>query len=182
MRRSGRLGACVVVAVVAAIGAGFPAQVVPPEEWARSLCTSFREWSGALTTARAQFDPNDPDIPARRRALVAYLETATDSTRALLRQLEETGAPDVDDGKAIARVFRRAIREARQAFAAAAEDAAEIEARRVERFERAQNRINDRIQDARADVARPFDEAAERYDFAELDAAFEAEPACTGTG
>jgi hypothetical protein len=180
MRRSGRLAACV-VAVVAVMGAGFPAQAVPPAEWARSLCTSFREWAGALTAARAQFDPDNPDIPARRRGLVTYLETATDSTRALLRQLEETGAPDVDDGKAIARVFRRGVREARQAFAAAAEDAGEIEARRAKRFERAQNRINDRIQDARADVARPFAEAAEKYDFGELDAAFQAEPACTGT-
>jgi hypothetical protein len=172
----------VTVAALVTLGAGSARERVPAPRWMKSICTALRDWTGDIAAAQEGVDPDNPDLRARRRDLVAYLDTVTESTSTLLQEFKQAGVPDVADGRPIAKAFRAGVREARGAFSAAAEDVAELRVRDVEKFERGQNDVYEQIQAAREDAAAPFTEAAEKYDTEEIDAAYRAEPACTGSG
>jgi hypothetical protein len=180
MRRRVPLGAGALAAAVAVVGAGFPAQTVPPEEWVQSLCTSLATWGDDLVAARDDNEVTEGTLDERRDALVSYLQQVTRDTDALLKQLKRTGRPEVPDGKAVARAFRKGFRQARRAFAGAREAAAELDTDSRRKFENALEDIQGDITEGAEAVNETFDNASERYDVKALDDAFNAEPTCSG--
>ncbi|HEX6310792.1 MAG TPA: hypothetical protein VF152_04150 [Acidimicrobiia bacterium] len=172
----------VVLVALVTLGAGSSDERVRPARWAKAICTALSDWAGAIATAQRGVDPEEPDLRERRRVLVEYLDSVAGATRTLLGEFKQAGIPDVDDGKPIARAFRQGVREARDAFAAAADDVAALQVADTETFEQGQNDVYEQIQEARGDAAAPFTEVAEKYDTAKLDAAFEKESACSGSG
>jgi hypothetical protein len=177
-------GAGLLAAVLISAGAGGSqaGERVPADDWAESICTSLERWSTDLAEAQAEVDPDDPDLRARKRSLVRYLEEVTVLTRDLVRDFKRAGVPDVRDGKPIAKAFRKGANETRKAFASAADDASSLRVRNPDAFERGQRDLYDEIQAAREDAAAPFVEADEKYDARELEGAFRATPACTRSG
>jgi len=180
MARRVPLGVGALVAALAVVGAGFPAQSVPPAEWVESLCTSLTTWGDDLATARADNAVTEGDLADRRDALVNYLRQVTEDTDALLKRLKQAGTPDGDDGKAVARAFRRGFRQARAAFAGARSDAEKLDPDRRRKFQNALEDIQGEITVAAETVGATFDTASDRYDVAELDEAFNTDPACAG--
>ena len=179
-RRRIPLRAGALAAAVAVVGAGFPVQAVPPAEWVEALCTSLTTWSDDLVQARDDNAVTEGSLDDRRDALVTYLRQVTRDTSALLTQLEEAGIPDVTDGKAVARAFRRGFRQARAAFADARKAAENIDTDSRRKFESALEDIQDAIIEGADAVNETFDRASERYDVEALDEAFNSEPACAG--
>jgi len=180
MGRRAPLGVGALVAALAVVGAGFPAQSVPPAEWVESLCASLTTWDDDLAAARADNAVTEGDLGDRRDALVSYLRQVTEDTEALLRRLKQAGTPDVTDGKAVARAFRRGFRQARVAFAGARSDAEKLDPDRRRKFQNALEDIQGEITEAAEAVGATFDTASDRYDVAELDEAFNADPSCAG--
>ena len=179
MTRRVPLGVGALAAALAVVGAGFPAQTVPPAEWVESLCTSLTTWADDLAAARADNAVTEGNLGDRRDALVSYLRQVTRDTDALLKRLRQAGTPDVEDGKAVGRAFRRGFRQARAAFAGARSDAEKLDPDRRRRFQNALEDIQGEITEAAETVGATFDTASARYDVAELDEAFNAEPACS---
>lgn len=180
MSRRVPLGAGALVAAVAVVGAGFPAQSVPPAEWVQSLCTSLTTWGDDLTEARDDNVVTEGNLDARRDALVSYLRQVTQDTDALLNRLKRAGTPDVTDGKAVTKAFRRGFRQARAAFAGARKDAEQVDTDSRRRFENALQDIQSDITEGAEAVGATFDTASERYDVEALDEAFNSDPSCTG--
>jgi hypothetical protein len=180
MTRRVPLGVGALVAALAVVGAGFPAQSVPPTEWVDSLCTSLTTWGDDLAAARADNAVTEGDLDDRRDALVSYLRQVTRDTDALLKRLRQAGTPDVEDGKAVARAFRRGFRQARAAFAGARRDAEQLDPDSRRKFQNALEDIQGEITEGAEAVNATFDTASDRYDVEELDEAFNAEPACAG--
>lgn len=169
------------MALLAVAAAGFPAKEVPTEEWVESLCMSFTEWAEDLAAARDDPGLAAEDLSVRKQALIGSLEGQTEATATLLKRFRKAGTPDVDDGKGIARTFRKAYQRARKAAADAAKDAEDIRTRNLEVYEEDATELQEQIVEAAAEVGEAFDLAAEKYDTEEVDAAFRAEPACAAT-
>jgi hypothetical protein len=180
MSRRVPLGAGTLVAAVVVVGSGLPTQAVPPAEWVESLCTSLTTWSDDLVEARDDNAVTEGNLDERRDALVSYLRQVTRDTDALLARLEEGGTPDVTDGEAVARAFRRGFRQARAAFAAARKRAEDLDTDSRRRFENTLEDLQDDIADGGEAVSKTFDNASARYDVEALDDAFNSEPACAG--
>jgi hypothetical protein len=175
----------VLAGAAALTGAGFPAKDVPgkevsAEKWVKSVCTSLGDWADDLTAAQEDVDQSETDLDRKQDDLVAYLEEVTDATNALVKRLKKAGTPDVEDGKGVAKAFRRGFTQARDTFADAAEDAADLETGDRAQFEDDVLEIQDAIRAGADDIAATFDEADEKYDVPELDEAFDDEPSCSG--
>ena len=166
--------------MTALLGAGFPVKEVSAERWARSVCTSLTDWTDALADAQDEHDLDATDPEESKEAVVAYLEQVTDDTDALLDGLEKAGTPDVEDGKAIARTFRKGFKQARETFADAAQDAEALDTDDREQYVEDVREISEAINEGGAEIGETFDEADRKYDVPELDEAFDAEPACSG--
>lgn len=182
--------AAAAVVLCGLFGAGFPANAipandfptkeVPPDEWVKSLCSSFLQWTEDLAAAR-----DNPDLVAekpktRKAALIDVLEAQTEATTQLLKRSKKSGTPDVDDGKAIAKTFRKGYERARDTFAAAAEDAQDVRTRNIEVYEEDALALQEQIVEGATAIGETFDAAGERYDATAVDEAFQAEPTCTG--
>lgn len=177
--RSARAAAATLV-LCGLVSAGFPAKEVPTEEWVKSFCTSFAMWAGDLAAARDDpgFAADDPRV--RKEALIESLNAQTEATTLLLKRFKKAGTPDVEDGKGIAATFRKAYERARKASADAATAAEDIRTRNLDVYEEDALELQEQITKAAEDVGEAFDQAAEKYETEEIDAAFRAEPACTG--
>lgn len=173
--------AVAVLGLLAVAAAGFPAKEVPTQKWVESLCTSFTKWAEDLAIARDDPGLVADDLRVRKQSVIESLEDQTEATASLLRRFKKAGTPDVKDGKRIAATFRKAYRRARKAAADAAEDATDVRTRNLEVYEEDALELQEQIVEAAAEVREAFELAAEKYDTEEVDAAFRAEPACTGT-
>lgn len=171
----------VALAALVVVGAGFPTQSVPPAEWVQSLCASLTTWGDDLTEARDDNAVTQGNLDERRDALVRYLRQVTQDTDALLKRFKQAGTPDVTDGKAVVKAFRRGFRQARAAFAGARKDAEQLDTDSRRKFENALGNIQGDITKGAEAVGATFDTASERYDVEALDEAFNSDPACTGT-
>jgi hypothetical protein len=166
------------VALLGAAAPGAPTKEVSAEKWVRSICTALGDWEDALADARANQDPEATKPDELKETVVAYLDEVTEATNTLLSDLKKAGTPDVDNGKAVARVFRKGFRQARDTFADAANAAEDLDTDDQAQFDEEVAEIVTAIEEGATEIGATFDEADSEYDVPELDEAFEAEPAC----
>jgi hypothetical protein len=168
------------LAGILALGAGFPAGGVSAERWVSSVCTSLSDWADALVEAQENHDLDATDPEESKDALVGYLEEVTNETEALIKALKKAGTPAVDDGKALAKTFRKGFIQARDTFEDAVDAARDLDTDDKSAFQDDVLEIRDAIASGAAEIGETFDDADEKYDVPEVDEAFKAEPACTG--
>lgn len=172
------VGGIVVVALATSAAGPAAAQVVPGE-WAASVCTGLADWSSGLANLSDSFKPPANAKPRNvRTLLVEFLGGAVDVSDTLVDDLRAAGYPDVENGKAVARVFTNGVTEARRVFAKAQRDARKLPTSSAARFKAEARRIERAINRGGDEVKGAFDAAERRYPVPALDRAFKDEPAC----
>lgn len=163
--------ACVTVVTLMLVGAGFPTKDVSPEKWARSVCGALTEWGEELETASEAFTESESSKEA-----AGVLEDALDATNGLIKSVGRAGTPDVDDGKATAKAFVGAFKDARKLLEGAVEDASDLPSDDDE-FEEALTALDDELGEGFTTVGEDVDAAQQDAD-PELQTALEEEPDC----
>ena len=106
-----------------------------------------------------------------------FLGEAVDATDTLLDDMRSAGTHEVDQGKAVARVFLRGIGRAREILADAQDDARTLPTGDKARFQICGRTIQRALDRGGSEVQGVFDAAESRYDIPELNRAFDrAEP------
>lgn len=176
-------GSVLVGVAVASFGFTAPAGAAPPGQWSTKVCTGVRDWAEALARISDDHAPPDEATPRVIKAsLVDFLGEMVDATDTLLDDLESAGTPDVDQGKAIARAFRRGIGRAREIFADAQDDAEDLPTGNRARFQTRGRAIQRAIDQGGTEVQGVFTAAQSRYSSPELDRAFSRARACQALG
>ena len=107
--------AAVAIAVTGLVGVVPAGALAPPSQWSSKVCTSLTDWSEELARLSKDLEPPDQSTPkAVKAALVEFLGEAVDATDTLVDDIKSAGTPEVDQGKAVARVFVRGIGRARR--------------------------------------------------------------------
>jgi hypothetical protein len=181
---SARVGVAVLVVAVALAPAacgGGGEERVEPEAWARDVCTGVARWRDRLAE-RARVLETDVRAARNRPAVVStevarFLDDVVAVTNSLAADVARSGAPDVEDGEALAADFRAGLNDIAGVFADAREEIEDVPLRR-----RAVRRELAGIATTMAQqigaVRGVFEELDEKYDAPELDRAFAEEEAC----
>ena len=173
--------ACTVLVGVASFGIVAPAGATPPGEWSSAVCTSLTDWSEELARLSADLEPPDDATPKQVKAvLIDFLGEAVDATDTLLDDMKAAGSPEVDQGKAVARVFVRGIGRARELFADAQDDAENLPTGNRAKFQARGRAIQRSLDQGGSEVQGVFNAAQSRYDIPELNRAFNRTAACQG--
>lgn len=73
---------------------------VAVDDWAKEFCTSFDAWRSDIATASEAIEGQITvgDAASLQTATVTFFTSASASTQTLISQIEDGGAPDIDDG------------------------------------------------------------------------------------
>jgi hypothetical protein len=112
--------------------------------------------------------------------MVAYYGDLVSGTDELLRDLDEAGAPAVEDGNKAAKALRRGMSMLRTAFASARRQARglPVDPAEWDSFVAMNTRIADSIEPAGRRMERYFDRMDESLDMPELDKIWDRAPEC----
>lgn len=113
-------GAVAVVAALLALSAC--SHGVPPETWAKKVCTALKPWTATIRdlTSRTQRQMEHVTTPDQAKVtLVGLLDQEARASGRARDRLLAAGVPDVDDGKRIADRFGAALDSARRSYATA---------------------------------------------------------------
>ncbi len=100
----------------APLAAPAPAQKVPPKKWARSVCTSLRDWETNIKDLTSEFRSaggSSTDAAQVKDLLVTYLGNTVSETETLLTQLDQAGTPNFKDGSKVAGLFQNGMTDVR---------------------------------------------------------------------
>jgi hypothetical protein len=85
-----------------------------------SLCTSIGEWQQGIEQGNQEFQQSitsgQPSPESIKEGLQTYLQSAVDSTEALVADIEALGAPDIDGGEQIATAMSDAMNQVATIF------------------------------------------------------------------
>jgi hypothetical protein len=173
------LGAAALAIGLSAPAGAVPSKEVSPERWARSVCSSLTDWIDEIEDLASDVGTAaGDDIDEAQELLVDFLDDAVKSTNGLLKRLNRAGTPDVEDGGAIARTFKRGFKDAREIFADGRDAAEDLSTDDPGEFATEAAEIGTAIDEGSSEVSDVFDEADDKYETEKLDEAFQDEEAC----
>ena len=154
---------------------------VPPRSWARQVCGGLSGWQGGLTEASNRLrEARTGDLETARATLVSFLDDITSRTDRLLQVVTDAGKPAVDEGDAMSRDFRQAVRDVASGFAQSRERTRALPTGDAVAFQAGLARIVTDLRNAQQQLKDRLDQVQEDYDSPELVKALETEPACAG--
>lgn len=165
----------VLAGTAALMGAGFPAQTfvakgVPPDEYAESVCGSTGDWFDEIVDLSGELadglsDASDTD--EQQDVAIDFLDAAIDATDTWLEEIEDAGRPDVDDGKAIAKGYRKGARDTRKVLVNAAKEAEDLptddDEEFAERLDKLGTSIDEGLDEAGLAVTDTEEDASREY-------------------
>ena len=143
-----------------------PAQKVPPKQWARTVCTSLRDWEANIKDLTSEFrsaGAGSTDAAQVKDLLVTYLGNTVNETDTLLTQLDEAGTPNFKGGTKVAGLFQKAMTDVRDLFATGQQDAANLDTTDVTQFRAATSRIGNAITQGGTKLSSTFKSAGRKY-------------------
>jgi hypothetical protein len=162
-------------------GGGGGGDRVEPDAWAADVCGSVGTWlddvqkrSGEIGKTAEQAD----SLEEVKREFIAFFEGVTGRTDEMLAEIEAAGAPDVDEGEAIAQDLQDSIRPLRDALVDAREQAEDLPTDDQQAFAEQAVAAGQTVEKAGTDVQTAFERLDSEYDAPELQRAFEEEQAC----
>lgn len=159
-------------------GDGEPAtETVSAAAWMGGLCTGLSTWQTELTENAPDLS-SGTDIASAKDTLVAYLDSAVAATRTLVDGIQAAGVPDVENGEAIATEMQSAIASVNDELSAARDKIEGLSTDDPAAFTADLAEIGTTLNEAGATVGAAFDQLAEKYPAAELDAAANEASAC----
>ena len=94
---------------------------VDPEVWADDICSAAQDWISALVEGQSSLAT--PESPAEgREVLGGFLESAVEETESFISAVEDAGAPDVEEGEALADELNTALEKAKEVLEEALAD------------------------------------------------------------
>lgn len=151
-------------------GGGEASKTVPAATWMGNFCTALDTWQTELTDGAPDFS-SLTDAESAKETLVSYLDSIVAATGTLVTDIQAAGVPDVENGEAIATEMRSAIASVGDDFAAAK---AKVEALSIDdpaAFASGLTEVGTTLTDAGTAAGSTFDQLAEKYPAADLDAA-----------
>jgi hypothetical protein len=148
------------------LAAPAPAQKVPPKQWARSLCTSLRDWETNIKDLTSEFrsaGAGTTDAAQVKDLLVTYLGNTVSETETLLTQLDQAGTPNFKDGSKVAALFQNGMTDVRDLFATGQQDAANLDTTDLTQFRAATTRIGNAITQGGTKLSQTFRSAGRKY-------------------
>jgi hypothetical protein len=142
------------------------AQKVPPKQWARSLCTSLRDWQTNIKDLTSEFrsaGAGTTDAAQVKDLLVTYLGNTVSETETLLTQLDQAGTPNFKDGSKVAALFQNGMTDVRDLFATGQQDAANLDTTDLTQFRAATTRIGNAITQGGTKLSQTFRSAGRKY-------------------
>ena len=149
-----------------------------PEEYAAGLCGAASGWMSALVALNEEFQADLPategDPASLKDLMVAFLDGAVQDTETLLADVSALSPPDVDQGQEIHDGAISAFTQARDLFADSRDQVAALDPSDQEGFARALTDLGTTLEQAGTEIGGSI----EGLSSPELDAAFNASPAC----
>lgn len=106
-------------ATILVIVGGCGAAAVPPDDWAKSVCSALTPWRAAVAslTERAQREITETSTPAQtKQSLTTLLTGAEAASERARKRVVAAGVPDVPEGSDAAAKFVTALSRARDAY------------------------------------------------------------------
>jgi hypothetical protein len=150
---------------------------VSPETYASDICTAVGDWVTAIQEGASEI-ATSADASSGVEVLQSFLEDAVTETEALISEVEDAGAPDVDGGEEFADQLQSAFDEAKTVLEDARDDAADLPTDDPAAFSTAAAELGTSVQEALGAVGSELSEPSDES----LATAFEEEEACTSIG
>lgn len=152
-----------------------------PNAWAKQVCGAVGTWLEDVQTKSAAIGEsagNAGSLKEAKTQFVAYFDELVERTDQMLGEIDEAGDPDVEDGEAIGDDFRQTIEPMKDALADARDQAKGLPTDDPQAFSQGAVKAGESVQREGENIGKAFDELDKKYDTAELERAFEDEPAC----
>ena len=150
---------------------------VSAESYAADICTAVGDWVTAIQEGASEITTS-ADASSGVEVLQSFLEDAVTETEALISDVEDAGAPDVDGGEEFADQLRGAFDEAKTVLEDARDQAADLPTDDPAAFSTAAADLGTSVQEALGTVGSELSEPSDES----LATAFEEEEACTSIG
>ncbi len=148
---------------------------VAVEDWAVEFCGNFETWQGDVQAAaedvQSQVTPGD--MESAKTAIVGMLQTASDETQELIGQIEDGGAPDIDDGDQFLEDLVGKFQEFDGAIVAVRDDVDALDAGDPVTFQTEVESLLGTFETEVAGIGDSFQELDEEYPSADLNAAIQ---------
>jgi hypothetical protein len=187
MRRNLILNVALTLSLVAGAAAcggdddGGGGDTVEKGAWVADLCTAIGGWTDelvALGTGIGETLGEDATPEEGRDALVGLFDDAITATDDMLDAVEEAGAPDVEDGEALAADLLDILTKTKDILEEGRESAADLPTGNPEAFREAATEVGSSVEESFNALGEGFEKLDERYDGINLESDFEDEPAC----
>ena len=145
------------------------------EDYVKSACTAMADWLAAIQARAGDLSNlSSGDTEAAKTAVLDFLDGVIADTDTMLSSVDGLGAPDVTDGAAAHEALVGVLSEARDLFQGARDDVDGLSTADTQAFGEALTQIGDDLSSSANSVGSAFAD----FHNADLDTAFQAEPAC----
>jgi hypothetical protein len=141
------------------------------------LCTALDTWQTELTEGVPDFS-SVTDIESTKDSLVSYLGSVVTATQTPVDDLQAAGVPEVENGEAIATEMQSALSSIGDEFAAARDSVEGLSTEDPAAFASSLTDLGTTLTEAGTAAGTTFDQLAEQYPSADLDAAASEAASC----
>jgi hypothetical protein len=162
-------------------GGGDGAAGADPDQYAAAVCGAISSWQNELqsnvSTMTSKLSATSTPAEVKTQ-LVAFMESATESTDEMLAKVKEAGPPAVEDGEALQRDLESGLSKAQTAFSQARDRAKSLPTDDRATFQREAQALGTTLNEQGTAIGQTFTSLSTKYDSNELNAAFDKDPAC----
>lgn len=158
---------------------------VAVETWAGGVCGSVEEWLRGINQKGTQLGQDVQgvsDLTKGRDLLVQFMEDAVSLTDTMIQGVEDSGAPDIENGEQLSADLVDALQPVRDTFSSAVDTAQALPTDDPDAFSQAATQLGQEITDSQTAFSASFDELQAKYDDPALNSAFDTVPECAQLG
>jgi hypothetical protein len=158
---------------------------VSVESWAGGVCGSVETWLRGINQKGTQLGQDVQgvsDLSKGRDLLVQFMEDAVALTDTMIQDVEDTGAPDIENGDQLATDLVAALQPVKDTFSAAVDKAKALPTDDPDAFSAAATQLGQEITDSQTEFSASFDQLQAKYDDPALNSAFDTVPECAQLG
>jgi len=156
---------------------GETASSVDAETYADTVCGAMNDWIGSIEAGNQTLQgalENETNLENVKQRLLEFLDETITNTDDLLTTLDDTGAPDVDNGDQVHDEIQQLLGQARTAFEEARDTVDGLDAGDPQALTQGFQEVTTSLQSAFADVENPI----EQIESPELQEAFDSNETC----
>jgi len=156
-----------------------------PEEFAHTVCSGLLAWQQGVARDNAELSrqlQSPADLATVKAKYTQFFASAVNRTDTLLRTVQKSGAPKVDNGLGYARDLGQALAQTRTGLATARAKFAALPSNDLRSYAAGAKKIRDELGAVFGGVGRSLDRLAQTYPDKRLNAAFADDRDCRSLG